>query len=238
MSVFKRILIIFGGILLGLIGAFLLFVFDNYDAKETSKKYLISSENVKVTEEKEWFFFDGSGDENVFIFYPGAKVEEIAYSKIMNEISEKGIDCYLLKLPFRLAFFNSNGPDPVISNSNYKKIFLGGHSLGGVVAGKYAQKNKVDGLVLIESRASVKLDDNLKVLSIYATNDGILNKEKYEESKELLPVDFKEVIIEGGNHANIADYGHQKGDNQASITKEEQQAQTVQAIFEFISENK
>ena len=62
MSVFKRILIIFGGILLGLIGAFLLFVFDNYDAKETSKKYLISSENVKVTEEKEWFFFDGSGD--------------------------------------------------------------------------------------------------------------------------------------------------------------------------------
>ena len=162
----------------------------------------------------------------------------MAYSKIMNEIAEKGIDCYLLKLPFRLAFFNSNGPDTVISNSNYKKIYVGGHSLGGVVAGKYAQKNKVDGLVLIESRASVKLDDNLKVLSIYATNDGILNKEKYEKSKELLPVDYKEVIIEGGNHANVADYGHQKGDNQASITKEEQQTQTVQAIFEFISENK
>ena len=236
MRIAKKLLIIISGILIGLVAAFFIFIFDNYDAKETAKKYINSSDTVKVTEEKEWFFFDGSGDDIALIFYPGARVEEIAYARIMNEIAKEGIDCYIVKLPFRLALFNANGADAIISKNNYKEIYVGGHSLGGVIAGNYAYENmdKVTGLVLIESRVSVKLDDKLKVLSIYATNDGILDKEKYEKAKEYLPKDFKEVIVEGGNHANVADYGHQKGDNQATISKDEQQKLVVDSVIDFI----
>ena len=42
--------------------------------------------------------------------------------------------------------------------------------------------------------------------------------------------------IEGGNHAQFGNYGPQKGDLPATISAEEQQAQTVIAIEEFLGE--
>ena len=43
------------------------------------------------------------------------------------------------------------------------------------------------------------------------------------------------VEIQGGNHAQFGNYGPQKGDLPAEITAEEQQAQTVAAITDFIA---
>ena len=42
------------------------------------------------------------------------------------------------------------------------------------------------------------------------------------------------VVIKGGNHANFGNYGHQKGDAKATISRKEQQNQTVKAINNFI----
>lgn len=44
------------------------------------------------------------------------------------------------------------------------------------------------------------------------------------------------VPIEGGNHAQFGDYGPQKGDLPAAISAQEQQAQTVTAVAEFIEQ--
>ena len=43
------------------------------------------------------------------------------------------------------------------------------------------------------------------------------------------------VEIEGGNHAQFGNYGPQKGDLPATISAEEQQAQAVEAISDFIA---
>ena len=43
------------------------------------------------------------------------------------------------------------------------------------------------------------------------------------------------VEIEGGNHAQFGNYGPQEGDLPATISAEEQQAQTVEAISDFIA---
>ena len=43
------------------------------------------------------------------------------------------------------------------------------------------------------------------------------------------------VEIEGGNHAQFGNYGPQEGDLPATISAEEQQAQTVEAITDFIA---
>ncbi|MBR6253033.1 MAG: hypothetical protein IKR04_04250 [Clostridia bacterium] len=209
---------------------------DRYDAEDIANDYMKSTDAVKISEENEYFFFDGSREDVALIFYPGAKVEEKAYARLMNLIAQNGIDCYLVKLPFRLALFNANGADDIIKKNNYKQVYVGGHSLGGVIAGNYAYENmdKVDGLVLVESRADVKLDDDLKVLSIVTSNDGVLDWKAYENAKNYLPADYTEIIIEGGNHSGIANYGEQKGDGQATITKEEQQNKTAEAIVDFI----
>ena len=51
-------------------------------------------------------------------------------------------------------------------------------------------------------------------------------------------IDYTEnvVEIEGGNHAQFGNYGPQKEDMPATISAEEQQAQTVEAISDFIAQ--
>ena len=75
---------------------------------------------------------------------------------------------------------------------------------------------------------------NLKVLSIYGSNDKKINLKNYEKNKKLLPKDITEFIIEGGNHSNFGMYGFQKGDRMASITNIEQIEITANKINEFI----
>lgn len=49
-------------------------------------------------------------------------------------------------------------------------------------------------------------------------------------------LDYTENVVEiqGGNHAQFGNYGPQKGDPPATISTQEQQAQTVAAISTFI----
>ena len=53
--------------------------------------------------------------------------------------------------------------------------------------------------------------------------------DEIKASAALLPSDATFVPIEGGNHAQFGWYGPQSGDNPASISHAEQQAQTVAA---------
>lgn len=78
-------------------------------------------------------------------------------------------------------------------------------------------------------------DSQLKVLSIYGSEDQVLNYEKYEENKSNLSDDFTEVVIDGGCHAYFGMYGYQDGDGIPLITNEEQIQRTAEAIHEFIS---
>jgi hypothetical protein len=48
-------------------------------------------------------------------------------------------------------------------------------------------------------------------------------------------------VIEGGNHAQFGNYGHQPGDGVATISAEDQQAQATDLtvrLLRFIEENK
>ena len=91
---------------------------------------------------------------------------------------------------------------------------------------------KGDGLILLAAYPIVEI--NKPVLSIYGTNDGILNMKAYNESKPLMS-NLTEFVIEGGNHEQFAYYGAQEGDYLASITPSQQQGQTESAILEFIN---
>lgn len=50
-------------------------------------------------------------------------------------------------------------------------------------------------------------------------------------------LDYTENVVEiqGGNHAQFGNYGPQKGDAPAAISAEEQQAQTVEDVADFIA---
>ncbi len=176
-----------------------------------------------------------------FIFYPGGKVEHTAYTPLMQACAARGILCALVEMPFRLAVLDVSAADGIAAR--YPQIedwYIGGHSLGGSMAASYLADHTAayEGLVLLGSYSTADLSDTaLSVLSIYGSEDTVLNSEKYAANKANLPEDFTEVVIDGGCHAYFGMYGAQDGDGMPTITNREQILMTADAIAELVNEN-
>jgi hypothetical protein len=56
-----------------------------------------------------------------------------------------------------------------------------------------------------------------------------------QETKHLLPPGTEFIVIEGGNHSQFGWYGDQPGDAEATISREEQQAQVLQATLQLLA---
>lgn len=206
---------------------------DYYHADADVDAYLNGTDNVSVIKISNGLLMDGPGNDTALIFYPGGKVEYTSYLPMLTEISSRGIDCYLVKMPLNIAFFGTNSADKIMSNSSYDHYFIAGHSLGGVSASSYVNKtNRTDGLILLAAYPAKEI--HKPVLSIYGSNDGALNVEKYNGAKPLIKGNFTEYIINGANHAQFGDYGNQKGDNPSGITSKDQQRKCADEILRFI----
>ena len=223
-------------ILLLLAGACVWYVNDYYHAENYVDAYLESSATVTVTNKDNIVFLDGAGTEHALVFYPGAKVEYTAYVPMFYALAEQGIDCFVVKMPGNLAILGMGRAADIMEEYSYENWYLSGHSLGGAMAASYVADNAEDfeGLVLLAAYATKALPADLKVLSVYGSEDKVLNAENLEAGRAYLPADYTELCIAGGNHAWFAYYGEQDGDGTASITKAEQQKQTVEAIVNMV----
>jgi len=212
---------------------------DSLPADEEAKALLNGSSNVSVIQINDGLFLDGPGNESAVIFYPGAKIEYAAYLPLLMNLSSSGVDCFLVEMPFNMAFFGVDKADGIINNDSYHydHWYLSGHSLGGAMASNYVHNhlNDVDGLILLASYPTDSLA-NSSVLSIYGSNDKVLNKESYDDSKKYMPKNFTEYVIKGGNHAQFASYGIQPKDGLANISDYQQKKETISSILDFINQ--
>lgn len=236
-----RRLIILSVIAVALLAAIvfcIIYVSDYYKADEEAAEAFISGEPTL-------FEFDGGlavlpdgGARAGFIFYPGGKVEYTAYLPLMEALGEKGIVAVLLKMPFNLAVLDMNAADGVREKfPEVTKWYIGGHSLGGSMAASYIEKRGEEflGLVLLGAYSTADLSQSgLSVLSVYGSEDGVMNRDKYEKHRDNLPENFSELVIDGGNHAYFGMYGEQEGDGTASISGVAQIMITAEAIDAFI----
>lgn len=174
------------------------------------------------------------------IFYPGGKVQCEAYAPLMRACAKQGILCALVHMPGNLAVFKPNAADGIQEqNAQIDHWYIGGHSLGGAMAASYAGKHtqEFDGLILLAAYSTGDISQsNLKVLSIYGSKDGVLNRDSYEKNRANLPGDTIETVIDGGCHAFFGCYGAQKGDGEPTITNEEQITQTAKLIADLCIE--
>lgn len=209
-----------------LAGGFFFYLRSYYPADETAAA-LSRSSNIYQTGACTILEPDAPADTGI-IFYPGAKVEGNAYLPLLDQLRDQGYACILVNMPFHMAFFNVNGArDAMEQLPQISSWYICGHSLGGAMASTFASKNpqSVDGLILLGAYiyGDYPVED---ALTIYGSlNAGVGEKIDYTENI---------VVIDGGNHAQFGNYGPQKGDLPALISAEEQQAQTVAAITEFI----
>ena len=232
----KRLIPILIGIA-ALATAFFAYTADYYHADSEAEAALASDAAVQISRTSFGWLFDGPSEENALIFYPGAKVEETAYAPLLHRLAEEGMDVCLVKMPFHLAFFGLNEATDVMERYAYRNWYIGGHSLGGAMAAEYAASHgdRLDGLILLAAYPTKALDSSLLEISIYGSEDTVLNMEKVVSGRSYAPANYAEFEIEGGNHAQFGSYGMQKGDGTAAITEDEQQCRTTELIIGEIS---
>ena len=152
---------------------------------------------------------------------------------------EQAMTKNILLAACHLAVLDMNAADGIAEQyPDIETWYIGGHSLGGAMAAIYAagHSDELDGLILLAAYSTKDLSSSdLAVLSVYGSEDRVLNAEKYETSKANLPASMTEVIIEGGCHAGFGAYGPQAGDGTPSISNEEQIDKTAEEIQAIIS---
>lgn len=68
------------------------------------------------------------------------------------------------------------------------------------MAASYTADNsdKLDGLIFLAAYSTKDLSDSdLKILSIYGSEDKVVNTEKIEQGRKLMPSDYEEFRIDG-----------------------------------------
>ncbi len=235
----KRILLLCAALILALAVGCAVYAGDYYRASENAAAAMAGTQAVAVRQTDEGTVFLPENPTAGFIFYPGGKVEYTAYAPLMLELAQRDVLCVLVRMPLNLAVLDVNAaagiPEQFPEIENW---YIGGHSLGGSMAASFVAKNAVDfqGLALLAAYSTADLTrTDLNVLSLYGSEDGVLNREKYESYRENLPENTAETVIEGGNHAGFGSYGAQDGDGEAQISAQEQTRVTAELLTEFFA---
>lgn len=215
-----------------------IYVRDYYRADTEAIEAFVTMNSVSFhTLENGTIVFEPNGAKTGLIFYQGGKVENDAYKPLMAACASEGILCVLVEMPYNLAVLDVSAADGIQEMyPEIEKWYIGGHSLGGSMAASYLEDNadSFEGLILLGAYSTADLSEtDLDVLSVYGSEDKVLNREKYDANKSNLPSDYEEIVIDGGNHAGFGMYGAQDGDGTPQITNEEQIEITAEAIAEF-----
>jgi dienelactone hydrolase len=144
-------------------------------------------------------------------------------------------------MPLNLAVLGPNTANDIINAfPQIDSWAIGGHSLGGSMAAQYTRDNpsKIKGLVLWAAYPASGTDLSslsVSVVTIHGTNDGLVSEAQIQGSLKLLPSTTTRLEMNGGNHAQFGYYGEQSGDNPATISREMQQVQIINATVQLLS---
>ena len=151
------------------------------------------------------------------VFYPGGRVHPDAYVASLAPLArEANATVVVPKMPLNLAVLDQGAAGPAIEKYEPNRWVVGGHSLGGVMACRYAANNpeRVDGVVLFASYCDRDIaETNLAALSVTGAADTVLDRGDYEENRENLPADAVVRELPGVNHTQFGAYRGQSGDD-------------------------
>ncbi len=200
-------------------------------------------EAPEAVETGSWLVFQpaDSVPEAGLVLYPGGRVDYRAYAPLARAIAQEGYLVVVPRMPLNLAVLApAVAQDIITAFPEIEHWSVGGHSLGGAMAAQFAGQNPelVQGLVLMAAYPAGSLDlstSEIQAVSIYGSLDGVAPPERILAAGGQLPPSTEFVEIRGGNHAQFGWYGPQSGDNQAEISRADQQDQTVAAVIALLA---
>lgn len=166
----------------------------------------------------DWLSFGPDAGAVGVILYPGARIDADAYAPIARTLADQaGVLVVVVDPPLDVALLDVNAADAVRgAHPAIDRWIVGGHSLGGVAAARYAADpaTGVAGLLLWASYPpdGATIPADVAVTSITGSEDGVLDRAAYDAATARLPGDAELVELDGVTHAQFGDYGTQPGD--------------------------
>ena len=217
-----------------------------YRASGGAYAALETTETVTVSSRDGYWRFEPRVSADVgLLFFPGALVDPVAYAPLVKAVAERGYTVVLIQVPRRGAMGGAESAELAArymramretdTSGEPRRWIVAGHSRGGVISSNVVRslREGVAGLVLVGT--SHPRDFSLAhlpipVTQVFGTRDTVADLHKVEAARRNLPPSLHTVRIDGGNHSQFGSYGFQPGDWPATITREEQQRLTVEAI--------
>ncbi len=178
--------------------------------------------DVTVTEHRGTYVIEPATAESTagLVFYPGGRVHPDAYLASLAPVaSEANVTVVIPKMPLNLAVLNQNAASPYVSDPSIDRWYVGGHSLGGAMACRYAASNpdRVDGVVLFASYCDRDVSEtDLDGLVVTGSGDTVLDRDAYERNRGNLPAETTEHELPL-NHSQFGSYRGQPGDERSEI---------------------
>ena len=180
------------------------------------------------------------------IFLPGATIEPEAYAPLLRAVAEAGHPVALVRLPWRVALTASSRAlvweriDRTSTTAPARPWILAGHSRGAALGAQFVAEHPdaLAGLVLIGTthpKRTSLATLAIPVTKIYGTRDCVADSATTLANAGLLPPGTRWVRLEGANHRQFGWYGAQLGDCSATITREAQQAMTLEALLAVLA---
>jgi dienelactone hydrolase len=180
--------------------------------------------DVTVTTEGETYVLEPTGGNATagLVFYPGGRVHPDAYLASLAPLAaEANVTVVVPKMPLNLAVLDGGAASRYVTPADpdvdpgVDTWYVGGHSLGGVMACRYARANpdRVDGVVLFASYCDRDISGTgLAALSVTGSADTVLDREAYRGALANLPADAT-VRTLPLNHSQFGGYRGQPGDD-------------------------
>ncbi len=191
-----------------------------------------------------YYGFESDGSTQGIIYYPGGLVDPRSYAGFAKLLSEQSDSYVFVTQPlFNLAITDINKAKRIIQD--YPLVtswWIGGHSLGGSSAAFYGinEVESLQGIFFLASYSTAQADfssTSLPMLSIIGDQDQILDNVTYQQSLIYFSSQLTTYTVQGGNHSQFGDYGLQRGDGAASLSRFAQHELVVEQLILWMVTN-
>jgi pimeloyl-ACP methyl ester carboxylesterase len=220
-----------------------LVMFLAFRAQGLPEHVMITTAAVRVAPEGGYVRFDpATPTRERIILLPGCPVDPVAYAPLAHGLAARGTTSLIVHTPFRCAPLQQHFGQlralvrQIVLTCEDCRWILAGHSRGARHALELAalSPKSFAALVVMGSTHPRERDFSqlsMPVMKIVGSNDGVAPIEQVNANRHLLPSSTQWVVIDGGNHAQFAYYAFQLFDHRASISREEQHRQVIDALL-------
>jgi hypothetical protein len=140
------------------------------------------------------------------ILYIGANCDIRGYAPVLRDVAAAGYLVVIPSMPFDFAIFSPDKADDVLAAyPDIEQWVLAGHSMGGAMAGRYADlyPEKLAGLIFWDAYppgSNSLADSALPVWHIHRAKPDGAPSQKFVDMRELFPADSVWVPVPGGQH--------------------------------------